>query len=468
MESKVKAPTELGTERIGTLLLKYALPAIIAMTASSLLNNVDRFFISRCVGPDAISGLGATAPFMNLGAAFGAMVGVGAGAVMSIRLGQRDYKTAQQVLGNTVVLNIIISLLVTAGLLLFLDPLLYLFGASENTIQYARPYMLIILGGGVITHSYYGLNSVIRSAGHPTFSMMCTIVTVLSNAVLDWLFVWIWNWGITGAAWATILAQAVGLTMQFVILSRKNELVRFQRGIYKIKTTIVRQILVIGLSPFLMNACACLVVLLINKGMSKYGGDYAIGAYSIVNGVVFFFLMIVMGINQGMQPIVGYNWGAHQNDRVWRTLRYSIFGGVAVTTVGFLIGEFCPEMVTSIFSNGDSAESKQIMELSTMGFRAVVIVLPLVGAQMVIGNFFQSIGHAGKSIFLSLSRQLLFLIPGILILPQHFGLKGVWYAIPLSDSLSVFAAFTLLYLLVKKVKRAEKEKMTEKEKTETA
>lgn len=456
MDKNIKAPTELGTERIGSLLLRYALPAIIAMTASSLLNNVDRFFISRCVGPDAISGLGATMPFMNLGAAFGAMVGVGAGAVMSIRLGQRDYKTAQQVLGNTISLNIIISLLVTAGLLLFLDPLLYLFGASENTIQYARPYMLIILGGGIITHSYLGLNSVIRSAGHPTFSMVCTIVTVLSNAVLDWLFVWIWNWGITGAAWATILAQGVGLTMQFVMLGRKNELIHLQRGIYRIKVNIVRQILVIGLSPFLMNSCACMVVLLINNSMSKYGGDYAIGAYSIVNGVVFFFLMIVMGINQGMQPIVGYNWGAHQNDRVWRTLRYSIIGGVAVTTVGFLIGELCPETVTRIFSNGDSAESQQILELSTKGFRAVVIVLPLVGAQMVIGNFFQSIGHAGKSIFLSLSRQLLFLIPSILILPNYFGLDGVWYSLPLSDSLSVFAAFTMLYLLVKKVKKGEK------------
>lgn len=452
MEQKTKAPTELGTESIGLLLAKYALPAIIAMTASSLLNNVDRFFISRCVGPDAISGLGATMPFMNLGAAFGAMVGVGAGAVMSIRLGQKDYRTAQRVLGNTITLNIFISLLVTAFCLGYLDPLLYLFGASENTIPYARPYMYIILGGGIITHSYLGLNSVIRSAGHPLYSMSCTITTVLSNALLDWLFVWQWNWGIEGAAWATILAQGLGLVMEFGILSKKDETVRLQRGIYRIRLDIVRQILVIGLSPFFMNVCACLVVIIIINSMAHYGGDYAVGAYSIVNGVIFFFLMVVMGINQGMQPIVGYNWGAHQNDRVWRCLRYSVIGGTLVTTTGFLIGECCPQLLTSIFSNGESEGSQRILELSTSGFRLSVMALPLVGAQMVITNFFQSIGHAGKSIFLSLTRQLLFLIPGLLILPGIFGLKGVWTAIPLSDMLSSVTTYGMLWWLVRKVR----------------
>lgn len=460
-----KVPTELGTQPIGQLLLKYALPAIIAMTASSLLNNVDRFFISRFVGPDAISGLGATMPFMNLGAAFGAMVGVGASAVMSIRLGQRDYSTAQKVLGNTISLNVIISLLVTAVCLLFLDPLLYLFGASENTIQYARPYMLIILGGGIITHNYLGLNSIIRSTGHPTFSMACTITTVLSNALLDWLFVWQMKTGIVGAAWATIIAQIIGLCMEIAILSRKSELVHLTRGIYRISLKIVRQILVIGLSPFLLNACACLVVLLINQGMRRYGdasgipdgGDCALGAYSIVNGVVFLFLMVVMGVNQGMQPIVGYNWGAHQNARVWKTLRFAIFAATCITTLGFLVGELCPELLTSLFSDGDSEKSQQILAMSTRGFRIDVMVLPLVGSQMVIGNFFQSIGHAGKSIFMSLSRQLLFLVPGILILPHYYGLDGVWYAIPLSDALSVFCSFTLLYLLVRKVNKKDKE-----------
>ncbi len=464
MEQKEKAPIELGTESVGSLLLKYALPAIIAMTASSLLNNVDVFFISRFVGPEAISGLGATMPFMILGAAFGAMIGVGASSILSIRFGQRDYKTAQQVLGNTISLNIILSLVVTAVFLIFLDPLLYLFGASENTLPYARPYMYIILGGGIITHSYLGLNAVIRSAGHPLFSMWCTITMVLSNALLDWLFVWVWGMGIAGAAWATILSQSIGLIMELVVLSRKDEMVHLKRGIYRIKLKIVKQILLIGLSPFFMNACACLVVLIINQSMRKYGdieygehgGDYAIGAYSIVNRVVFFFLMVVMGINQGMQPIVGYNWGAHQNDRVWRTLRYAIIGGVLVTTTGWLIGECCPEFLTRIFSDGDSEGSQRILEISTTGFRIDVLVLPVVGAQMVITNFFQSIGHAGKSIFLSLTRQLLFLIPGLLILPKYMGLNGVWAALPVSDATSFIVTSTMLWWLIHKVRATKK------------
>lgn len=444
-------PTELGTRSVARLLFQYALPAIIAMTASSMLNIIDRFFISRVVGADAISGLGATMPFMNLGAAFGAMVGVGAGAVMSIRLGQRDYETAQKVLGNTISLNIIISLIVTFGCLLFLSPLLLLFGASTETIQYAYPYMVIILGGGIITHSYLGLNSVIRSAGHPLFSMICTITTVLSNAVLDWLFVWVLRWGIEGAAWATILAQGVGLAMQFCILSKKDETIRLKKGIYHIRLDIVRQILVIGLSPFLMNLCACMVVIIINNSMRYYGGIYAVGAYSIVNGIIFFFLMIVMGINQGMQPIVGYNWGARQNDRVWQCLRYSIFGATVITTIGFIIGECYPELLTRIFSDGSDEGSKSLLLLSTRGFRLCVAALPLVGAQMVIGNFFQSIGHAAKSIFLSLTRQLLFLIPGLLILPRFWGLDGVWAALPASDIISFTFATSMLWWLYKRI-----------------
>ena len=463
MEQNVKTPTELGTQNVGLLLAKYALPAIIAMTASSLLNNIDMFFISRFVGPEAISGLGAAMPFMMLGAAFGAMVGVGASSIMSIRLGQRDFKTAQQVLGNTVTLNIILSLIVTLAFIVFLNPMLYFFGASDNTLTYARSYMLIILIGGIITHSYLGLNAIIRSAGHPIFSMLCTIVTVLSNALLDWLFVWVWKWGIDGAAWATVLSQAVGLVMELVILSRKSEMIHLQRGIYRINPKIVKQILLIGLSPFFMNACACLVVIIINHSMRKYGdmeygeqgGDFAIGAYSIVNRVVFFFLMVVMGINQGMQPIVGYNWGAHQNDRVWRTLRYAIIGGVLVTTTGWLIGECCPEFLTRIFSDGNNEGSLRILEISTNGFRIDVMVLPLVGAQMVTTNFFQSIGHAGKSIFLSLTRQLIFLIPGLLILPQYLGLDGVWGALPLSDAVSFIVTATMLWLLVRKVKKSQ-------------
>lgn len=446
-------PTALGTKPVGQLLFHYTLPAIIAMTAASMLNIVDRFFISRVVGADAISGLGATMPFVNLGAAFGAMVGVGASAVMSIRLGQRDYATAQRVLGNTISLNIVISLIVTVVCLAFLRPMLFLFGASESTIQYAQPYMSVILAGGIITHSYLGLNSVIRSAGHPLFSMICTIIAVLANVFLDWLFVWLWGWGIEGAAWATVLAQGIGLVMQLFLLNDRNEVIRLQRGIYRIRLDIVRQILVIGLSPFLMNLCACMVVIIINNSMKHYGGDYAVGAYSIVNGIIFFFLMIVMGINQGMQPIVGYNWGARQNDRVWRCLTYAIIGGTMVTTVGFVVGEFFPEVCTRIFSDGTDAGAQSILRLSTAGFRICVVALPFVGAQMVIGNFFQSIGHAAKSIFLSLTRQLLFLIPGLLILPRYWGLDGVWAALPVSDFVSFSFSVGMLVWLYQHIQK---------------
>ena len=451
---KPSAPTELGTRSVGLLLWQYALPAIIAMTAASLYNNVDRIFIGH-IAPDGgwgvsdglpISGLAVTFPFMNLAIAFGAMVGVGASTVISVRLGQKDYRTAQQVLGNTVVLNVIFGLLFTGLSLLYLDPILRLFGASDATLPYASEYMRIILLGNIISHSYFGLNAVLRSAGHPRLAMYCTILTVVINSILDPILIFGLRLGIQGAAIATVLAQAVALAWQFRILSRPSEVVRLQRGIYGLRLRIIRQIIAVGMSPFLINACACLVVLLINRGMLTHGGDLAIGAYGIVNSIIFFFLMMVMGFNQGMQPIVGYNWGARQNERVWQCLRYTMLCATGVTTLGFLAGELIPEQLTHIFT-GDP----QITALASRGFRITVSIFPLVGAQMVIGNFFQSIGHAGKSIFLSLTRQLLFLIPGLILLPLHYGLDGVWMAIPVADSASVITAAAMLWWLVRHV-----------------
>jgi len=453
--SKPSAPIELGTEGIGKLLLKYALPAIIAMTASSLYNNVDRIFIGQGVGADAISGLATTFPFMNLSAAFGAMIGVGASAVISIRLGQKDYKTAQHVLGNTLVFNLMLGIVFTAACLPFLDQILLLFGASQNTLPYARDYMEVILLGNVISHSYFGLNAVLRSAGHPREAMYCTILTVVVNTILDPLFIWGFGMGIRGAAIATILSQAISLAIQIKLFSNPNEVLHLRRGIYRPSLHIARQILSIGASPFLMNCCACLVVLIINGQMRKYGdmlnvpngGDMAIAAYGITNSIVFFFLMIVMGFNQGMQPIVGYNWGARQNDRVWRCLRFTMICATIVSSIGFLICEIFPETITHFFT-----DDQVITDICTRGFRLNVVMLPIVGAQMVIGNFFQSIGHAGKSIFLSLTRQLLFLIPFLYTLPNFFGLDGVWLSLPASDIVSFVTAFGMLFWLIKKVK----------------
>lgn len=453
--SEVKgAAMELGTERIRKLLVQYAVPAIIAMTASSLYNMVDSIFIGHGVGVLAISGLALTFPLMNLAAAFGSLVGVGAATLVSMRLGQRDYETAQRILGNVVVLNLIIGISFGLLTLVFLDPILYFFGASDATIGYAREYMSVILWGNVVTHMYLGLNAVLRAAGHPRKAMYATILTVTINAILDPLFIFGFGWGIRGAAIATVLAQILALVWQFRIFSDRNELLHFRRGIYRLKGKIVRNVLAIGMSPFLMNLAACFIVILINKGLKEYGGDLNIGAYGIVNRLGFFFVMIVMGINQGMQPIAGYNYGARQFDRVDRVLKLTIIGATCVTTLGFLIGELAPRLAVSVFT-----DDPELVRLSAEGMRIVFFCFPIIGFQMVTTNFFQSIGMAGKAIFLSLSRQLLFLMPGLIFLPRIFdeltpwdGSWGVWCSMPLSDFLASLVAGVMLFCQFRKFK----------------
>ena len=427
----------LGTESIRKLLMQYAVPAVVAMTASSLYNMVDSIFIGHGVGPLAISGLALTFPLMNLAAAFGSLVGVGAATLVSMRLGQRDYTTAQNVLGNVVMLNLILGIGFGFVAQLFLDPILYFFGASEATIGYAREYMTVILAGNVVTHMYLGLNSVLRASGHPRKAMYATINTVIINAVLDPLFIYGFGWGIRGAAIATILAQIISLMWQFRLLSDRSELIHFRRGIYRLRGKIVRDILSIGMSPFLMNLTACFIVILINKGLKTYGG---------VNRLAFVFVMIVMGVNQGMQPIAGYNFGAQQYDRVLRVLRLTIICAVCITTAGFLVGEFAPHLAVSLFTTDE-----ELIRLSVDGMRIVFICFPIIGFQMVATNFFQSIGMAGKAIFMSLSRQLLFLMPGLLFLPHFFevstpwdGSWGVWCAMPVSDLMATIVAFFML------------------------
>ena len=300
--SKQNSPLVLGTERISKLLTQYAIPAIIAMTASSLYNMADSIFIGHGVGPLAISGLALTFPLMNLAAAFGSLVGVGASTLVSVKLGQKDYEGANKVLGNVLVLNVVLGLAFTLVFMLLLDPILYFFGASENTISYARDYMNVILIGNVITHMYLGLNAVLRSSGFPKLAMYATLASVVINCVLNPLFIFGFGWGIKGSAWATVISQVISLTGQLIHFSRPKELLHFKKGIYRLKSEIVKGILYIGMSPFLMNLCACLIVILINRGLKEHGGDMAIGAYGIVNRVVFLFIMIIMGFNQGMQP----------------------------------------------------------------------------------------------------------------------------------------------------------------------
>lgn len=444
-----KTPTALGTESIGKLLMQYAVPAIIAMTASSLYNMVDSIFIGQGVGTMAISGLALTFPLMNLSAAFGSLVGVGASTLISVKLGQRDYDTAQRVLGNVFVLNILLGLALTVVVMCFLDPILYFFGGSDQTVGYARDYMQIILLGNVITHLYLGLNAVLRSSGHPQKAMYATIATVVVNTILDPVFIYGFGWGIRGAAIATILAQMLSLAWQCRLFSDKDELLHFHRGIFRLRRKIVFDSLAIGMSPFLMNLAACFIVIIVNQGMKEHGGDLAIGAFGIVNRLVFIVVMIVMGLNQGMQPIAGYNFGAQQYGRVNKVLLLTIGYATVVTTFGFLVGMLAPELVVSIFTTDD-----ELIALAARGLRITVMFFPIIGFQMVTSNFFQSIGMASKAIFLSLSRQMLILLPCLIILPRFYGLAGVWYSMPVSDLLASLIALVMLVAQFRKFKAA--------------
>lgn len=433
---------ELGTRPIGELLVKYAIPAVVAMTASSLYNIVDRIFIGHIpdVGTLSLGGLAVTFPIMNMSAAFGAMVGVGSSTMISIKLGQKDYQTAERVLGNLVSLNVIIGIVVGVLGLIFIDPLLLFFGASENTIMYARDYMEIILYGNVVTHLFLGLNAALRSTGHPHVAMSATIATVIINAILDPLFIFTLGMGIKGAAIATILAQIFSLIYVITILSNKKDLIHLHSGIYGLKKRIVKNIISIGMSPFCMQLCACLVVIFINKGLAKHGGDLAIAAYGIVNGITFLFVMVVLGICQGMQPIAGFNFGAQQPGRVTEVLKKAIILATVTMTLSFILCEFFPQYPVMLFTS-----DPQLAELAITGMRIIVIMSPIVGFQIVVGNFFQSIGMAKKSIFLSVSRQLVFLVPFLLIFPELWGTNGVWISITTADGIATITSALMLW-----------------------
>ena len=427
--------------------MRYAVPAIIAMTASSLYNMMDSIFIGHGVGAMAIAGLAVTFPFMNLAAAFGSLVGVGASTLVSVKMGQKDLRSAEAVLGNVLVMNIGIGLLFTLVCFLFLDPILYFFGASEETLPYARDYMEVILLGNVITHVYMGLNEVMRASGYPQRAMMATLFAVLINGVFNALFIFVFDMGIRGAALGTICAQFSSLLYVLRHFSNPKSYIHFQSGIFKVKWKIMGNMVAIGMAPFLMNICSCLIVMMINNGLKTYGGDMYVGAYGIVNRIAFLFIMIIMGFNQGMQPIVGYNYGARQFDRVMKVLKYTLFCGISVAVIGFLVAQFAPGVIVRMFTN-----DAELVALAVHGMHAVLLVFPVNGFQMVSTSFFQSIGMAGKAIFLSLTRQLLFLLPFLYVLPKFWGTDGVWYSFPMADMLAFFVTGTMLLRQLKKFK----------------
>lgn len=447
MNNSNSAPTALGTERIWKLLLQFAIPSVIAMTASSLYNIIDSIFIGQGVGPLAISGLAISFPLMNLSAAFGSLVGAGGAALMSLRLGQKDYSSANLILGNAFTLNLVIGTIYAIVVLIFLDPILYFFGASDATIPYARDYMEIISLGNVITHLYFGQNALLRASGFPAKSMYATIGSVLINIILAPIFIYVFEWGIRGAALATIIAQASMLAWQMLIFCDKSNFIHFHKGVFKLRKKIVKDALSIGLAPFLMNSVSCVVVIVINQGLIRYGGDLQVGAYGIINRISFFFAMIVAGLNMGMQPVAGYNYGARQLARVNKALKLTILLATSVMSIGFIVGEFFPRAVASLFTSDEG-----LISLVVQGMRIVLIFFPIVGFQMVASNFFQSIGKPGKAIFMSLSRQVVFLLPALFILPNIFGVKGIWYSIPLADLLASMITAYLLFHQLKKSK----------------
>ena len=446
-------PTELGTKPINSLIRQYAVPGIIAMTASSLYNMVDSIYIGHIanVGSLSIAGLAVTFPLMNISTAFGTLVGVGASTMISVLLGQKNYPIARKVLCNEVTLNIITGIIFTLVTLLWMDPILRFFGASDATLPFARQYMTIIAIGNAVTHLYFGLNSVVRASGNPKLAMGLTLFTVFSNAILDPIFIFVLDMGIQGAAIATVLCQFMSLCYTMWYFFNPHRFLHLPRSLklFRIDWKIAKDSLAIGLGPFLMNLASCIVVLFINQQLLRWGGDLAIGAYGIVNRVVFLFVMIVMGFNQGMQPIAGYNYGARQYGRVREVYVKTAGWATLVTFLGFVVSEFLAVPTVEIFTN-----DPVLIDKAARGLQKMNIVFPIVGFQMVTTNLFQCLGMVKKSIFLSLSRQLLFLLPCIYILPPLLESEvGVWYSFPISDTIAAIITAILAVGLLRKLGR---------------
>lgn len=435
---------ELERTSIGKLLFTYAMPAIIATTASSLYNVIDRIFIGQGVGAMAIAGLAITFPIMNLSTAFGTLVGAGASSMVSIRMGERRIEEATRFLGNALILNIIVGACFAMAVLAFLDPILYAFGASKQTIPYAREFMQIILLGNINTHILFGLNSIMRSSGYPVKAMVSVLLTVVCNLVLAPIFLFVLHWGIRGAAFATVISQTIGMIWVLIHFCSTHSHIHFMRGQFRLRKNIIKDIFSIGLSPFSIHVCSCLVAILMNQQLVHFGGDMAIAAFGIINSVLALITMIILGLAQGMQPIVGYNYGAKNRERVFHTLQLTIKVATVICVVGFAMIMAFPQYIARAFSTDVALNM-----LTTSAMRKCAIMLPLVGVQMVGSFFFQSIGMAKTSIFLSLSRQIILLIPFILILPIFFDLNGIWYALPCADFCS-----TLVTVAVLKYKRS--------------
>lgn len=441
---------ELATEDIRKLIWKYSLPAMVGTVVMSLYNIVDRIFIGQGVGALAISGLSLAFPFMIVLMAFGMLIGAGSASRISITLGENDKDKAEKILGNAVVLTFLISGAAIILSLIFMKDLLFMFGGTANTIQYASDYMIIIIPGGIFTALYFGLNNILRASGHPKSAMFNIMLGAIINIILDPIFIFIFDWGIKGAAIATVISYFIGtLNVASHFIYRDSQL-RFHTRNFKLQKDIVYSILSIGMSPFSMQIGTSLVVILINSTLLKYGGDLAIGAYGIINSVNMMVVMFIIGLNQGTQPIIGYNYGARNYSRMFSTLKMAAVIGTIFTTVGFIMGMFFPKPIVSVFTS-----DLELQQISAVGLRISVIMFPIIGFQVVVSNFFQSIGKAKLAIFLSLTRQFIFFIPALLIVPTFFGLEGTWSVMPLSDGLSAIVSSITFFAFYKKFKDNE-------------
>ena len=414
----------LGVKPIGRLLLQYSVPAIIASTVTSLYNIIDSIFIGRGVGAMAITGLAITFPMMNLVIAFVTLIAVGGATISSIFLGQKDEKKATEVLHNVMLLSLIHAIVFGGISLYFLDDILTIFGATDETLPYAHDFMTVVLLGTPIAFVFISLNNIMRATGYPTKAMVSALLSVVVNIIFAPIFIFALDWGIKGAALATVIGQSAAFVWVMIHFFSRKSFVHFSRSARWFVPSLVKRIYAIGMSPFLINTCACVVVVFINKSLLEYGGaegNMAVGAYGIINRVTMFFLMIVLGVTQGMQPILGYNYGAGQWNRVKRTLRLGILVGSIITVAGFAVTEIFPDQVTLMFNDDPT-----LIRLSREGFRIVLLCYPFIGAAIVIQNFFQSIGKPQLSIFLSMTRQLLFLLPLLIWLPSMWGVDGVW------------------------------------------
>ncbi len=449
-ELKQTEDSKLSTLSVGKLLWMYSLPAIVGAMVSSLYNIIDRMYIGLGVGPMAISGLALTFPFMNFLMAFSMLVGAGASSRISIRLGEGDRDRAEQILGNTLTLTILVSGTVILFSMLFMNPILIMFGGSENTLKYAREFMQIIVPGTFLSALLFGFNSIMRASGYPKKAMITMIISAIVNITLAPLFIFVFKMGIAGAAHATNIAFFVGSIWVVLHFFDKKTNIRFHRKNLKLDRQIVKSILNIGMSPFSMQIAASITVVIINRALIRYGGDLAVGALGIQNAIATLVVMFIIGLNQGAQPILGFNYGARKFDRMFLALKKTAVAATLVSTAGFILGTFFPHALASLFTRDE-----ELKELAARALRISVTVFPLIGSQIVITNFFQSIGKAKISMTLSLTRQVLFLIPCLIFLPPIFGLDGVWSSMPVADSLSVIVTTSTLVFFIRKFKKRQ-------------